>query len=152
MLTYQVLAKEQVTEIYYEHMQQDFPPAEVKPLDVLHELMEEGVYYPYGWFDEAGTLTAYAFFVKAQKGTVALLDYFAVCSAFRSHGYGSQRWKTRPRAALMKNKQHAAVECVFISAMGCGLPMCIRCYLECRMCCIISRLMKNVLTICCCRS
>ena len=90
MLTYQVLSQEQVTKIYYEHMQQDFPPAEVKPLDVLHELMQEGVYYPYGWFDEAGTLTAYAFFVKAQKGTVALMDYFAVCSAFRSHGYGSR--------------------------------------------------------------
>lgn len=90
MLTYQQLSPEQVTEIYQVHMQQDFPPAEVKPLAVLHRLMEQGLYEPYGWFDETGNLTAYTFFVKAPQGRVLLLDYFAVCAPYRSCGYGSQ--------------------------------------------------------------
>lgn len=90
MLTYRLLSQEQVADIFHTHMQQDFPPAEVKPLAVLHDLMERGVYAPYGWFDEAGRLTAYTFFVKAPQGQVLLLDYFAVCSAYRNHGYGSQ--------------------------------------------------------------
>lgn len=90
MLTYQKLSSEQVADIYHQHMQQDFPPAEVKPLAVLYQLMERGLYEPYGWFDENGNLTAYTFFVKAQQGRVLLLDYFAVCVQYRSHGYGSQ--------------------------------------------------------------
>ena len=56
MLTYQKLSSEQVADIYHQHMQQDFPPAEVKPLSVLHQLMEQGLYEPYGWFDENGNL------------------------------------------------------------------------------------------------
>lgn len=90
MLTYQLLSPEQVADIFHTHMQQDFPPAEVKPLAVLHDLMRRGVYAPYGWFDETGALTAYTFFVKAPQGEILLLDYFAVCSSYRSHGYGSQ--------------------------------------------------------------
>lgn len=90
MLTYQLLSPEQVEDIFHTHMQQDFPPAEVKPLAVLHDLMRRGVYAPYGWRDENGTLMAYTFFVKAPQGEILLLDYFAVCSPYRSHGYGSQ--------------------------------------------------------------
>lgn len=90
MLTYRQLSPEQVTEIYQVHMQQDFPPAEVKPLAVLHDLMDRGLYEPYGWFDESGNLTAYTFFVRAPQGRVLLLDYFAVCAPYRSCGYGSQ--------------------------------------------------------------
>ena len=56
MLTYQKLSSEQVADIYHQHMQQDFPPAEVKPLAVLYQLMEQGLYEPYGWFDENGNL------------------------------------------------------------------------------------------------
>lgn len=89
MLTYQRLSKEQVAEIYHKHMKLDFPPAELKPLEVLHQLMQQELYQPYGWYDTNG-LVAYSFFVKAQKGTILLLDYFAVCAPFRSHGYGGQ--------------------------------------------------------------
>lgn len=90
MLTERLLSPEQVTDIFDTHMGRDFPPAEVKPLAVLHDLTERGVYAPYGWFDEAGALVAYTFFVRAPRGQVLLLDYFAVCSDFRNHGYGSQ--------------------------------------------------------------
>ena len=61
MLTHQLLSPEQVADIFHMHMQQDFPPAEVKPLAVLHDLMQRGVYAPYGWFDETGALMAYTF-------------------------------------------------------------------------------------------
>ncbi len=89
MLTYQLLTKEQVADIYYNHMKADFPPDEVKPLQVLHNLMEQGLYMPYGWFDD-GQLRAYSFFVKAGEGNAVLMDYYAVCRGYRSHGYGGK--------------------------------------------------------------
>lgn len=90
MLTYQLLNTEQVADIYHNHMKQDFPPAEVKPLLLIHQLMHRGVYQPYGWYDEENHLIAYSFFVQASGGTVLLMDYFAVCSQYRNSGYGSQ--------------------------------------------------------------
>lgn len=90
MLNSQLMNKEQVAEIFHNYMQQDFPPAEIKPLAVLHSLMDKGMYEPFGWFDAEGNLVAYTFFVKSSQGKVPLLDYFAVCSQYRSHGYGSQ--------------------------------------------------------------
>lgn len=90
MLQNQLLNREQVAEIFHTHMQQDFPSAEIKPLAVLHHLMDQGLYEPYGWYDEEGALTAYTFFVKAPQSKMLLLDYFAVCSQYRSHGYGGQ--------------------------------------------------------------
>lgn len=90
MLTYQLLTTEQVADIYHNHMKQDFPPAEVKPLMLIQQLIKKGVYQPYGWYDEAGNLAAYSFFVKAEGGTVLLMDYFAVCRQYRNSGYGSQ--------------------------------------------------------------
>ncbi len=89
MLTHQLLTKEQVAEIYYNHMQADFPPDEVKPLEVLHRLMEKGLYMPYGWFED-GELRAYSFFVRANGGKTLLMDYYAVCRGYRSHGYGGK--------------------------------------------------------------
>ncbi len=89
MLTYQLLTKEQVADIYHQHMKQDFPPAEVKPLMLIHHLMEKGVYQPYGWY-ENDNLVAYSFFVRASQGRVLLMDYFAVCRQYRSQGYGSR--------------------------------------------------------------
>ena len=89
MLTYRKLTKEQVEDIYFNHMKQDFPPAEVKPLEVLMNLLERGAYQPYGWYAEDGTLRAYSFFAQTPGHRVWLLDYFAICSAYRSKGYGS---------------------------------------------------------------
>ena len=90
MLTYQLLSAEQVADIYHNHMKQDFPPAEVKPLLLIQQLIKRGVYQPYGWYEENGSLIAYSFFVKAPEGTVLLMDYFAVCRAYRNSGYGRQ--------------------------------------------------------------
>lgn len=89
MLTYRELTKEQVEFIYYNHMQEDFPPAEVKPLAVLLDLLERGAYRPFGWYEEDGTLIAYSFFAQAPQRRVMLLDYFAICRPYRSKGYGS---------------------------------------------------------------
>lgn len=90
MLTNQLLTPQQVAEIYQTYMQQDFPPAEIKPLSVLNDLMQRGLYHPYGWFDSQGQLIAYSFFVSAPESPILLLDYFAVCSTQRSKGYGGQ--------------------------------------------------------------
>ena len=90
MLTYQLLTKDQVADIYHNHMKQDFPPAEVKPLLLIQQLVDRGVYQPYGWYNEAGNLIAYSFFVNAPEGSVLLMDYFAVCREYRNSGYGSR--------------------------------------------------------------
>ena len=90
MLTNQLLSPQQVAEIYQTYMQQDFPPAEIKPLPVLHDLMQRGLYHPYGWFDSQGQMVAYSFFVSAPETPILLLDYFAVCSTYRSQGYGGK--------------------------------------------------------------
>lgn len=90
MLTYQLLCAEQVADIYYNHMKQDFPPAEVKPLLLIQQLIKRGVYKPYGWYNETGDLIAYSFFVQAPGGSLLLMDYFAVCRAYRNSGYGSE--------------------------------------------------------------
>ena len=90
MLTYQLLNAEQVADIYHNHMKQDFPPAEVKPLLLIQQLIKKGVYQPYGWYNETGSLIAYSFFVQAPEGSVLLMDYFAVCRQYRNSGYGSQ--------------------------------------------------------------
>ena len=89
MLMYQKLTPEHVADIYRAHMQHDFPPAEVKPLEVLQNLMKQERYECYGWFEESGDLVAYTFFVTAPQGKIVLLDYFAVCSYYRNYGYGS---------------------------------------------------------------
>ena len=90
MLRYQQLSKEQVQKIYDTHMKKDFPPEEIKPLNVLYQLIEQGWYEAYGWFDEEEHFVAYTFFVRDAQGEILLLDYFAVCAAYRSQGYGSQ--------------------------------------------------------------
>ncbi len=90
MLSYRLLTNEQVADIYHNHMKQDFPPAEVKPLLLIQQLIKRGVYKPYGWYDEAENLIAYSFFVQAPEGNILLMDYFAVCRAYRNSGYGSQ--------------------------------------------------------------
>ncbi|NLW12327.1 MAG: GNAT family N-acetyltransferase [Clostridiaceae bacterium] len=101
MLVVQSLSREQIAEIYDEHMVQDFPDNELKPLWAVEGLCERGLYHAYGLFDD-DRLRGYALFSTAGRNrkhqNSLLLDYFAVIAGGRSRGYGSKFLKLlRPR-------------------------------------------------------
>ena len=89
MLTIQALTPQQVTQIYHRHMVRDFPADELKPLDNMLPLMRRGLYRGYGLWED-GALCAYALLMTVPDGRVPLLDYLAVVSDRRDHGYGSR--------------------------------------------------------------
>lgn len=81
------LSREEMQTLYDERMQEDFPPAELKPWKRIAEMLGEGIYFGYGCCEE-GRIMAYAFFV-VQGGSV-LLDYYAVVREARGTGIGSR--------------------------------------------------------------
>lgn len=85
---FRLLTKEELAELYRQHMKRDFPPDEMKPLAQLFKLMERGVYEPYALFRE-GKLIAYALYWKAGEDPYVMLDYFAVIPEERNKGTGS---------------------------------------------------------------
>lgn len=82
------LDKKEMAEIYETRMEKDFPPAELKPWKRIEEMLDAGVYFAYGMFEEE-RLVAYAFFVEAAGGRI-LLDYYAVAEQARGTGNGSR--------------------------------------------------------------
>lgn len=83
------ISREALKPIYDEHMVQDFPADELKPWAAIEALYDQGVYKSYGLYD-GEALLAYACFTRQTEEAWLLLDYYAVCAAYRSHGYGSQ--------------------------------------------------------------
>lgn len=74
--------------IYTLHLVEDFPEAEVKPLEVIKDAFASGRYTAYILEDDR-KVNAYASFISSDKDVV-LLDYFAVTQgAGRSSGFGS---------------------------------------------------------------
>ena len=83
------LTEAEMQSIYMTHMGHDFPPAELKPWKNIKQMLDLEQYTAYGLKD-GKEIKAYAFFVKeATAGGIWLLDYYAVCQPYRSHGYGS---------------------------------------------------------------
>lgn len=79
----------ELSEIYADRMQEDFPAAELKPLSAMERMMKAGHYRPWGFY-EVGTLVAYACLVVCEDCPCALLDYFAVAAERRGTGVGSR--------------------------------------------------------------
>lgn len=82
------LSIEEVSDIFVNSMQLDFPQNEIKPLSAIKKLMLQNLYPCYGLYAD-DILSAYAFFCHAISGECLLLDYYAVIKAHRSKGYGS---------------------------------------------------------------
>lgn len=80
------LNREQIAEIFTQHMKADFPPDELKPLKMMMKMLDDGVYDCLGLF-ENDLLSGYAYLIRIGKN--CLLDYFAVVRGKRSQGYGS---------------------------------------------------------------
>lgn len=83
------ITKEALKPIYHNHMVNDFPADELKPWSAIHALYDRGIYESYGLYD-GSELLAYACLTRQQDEAWYLLDYYAVCAQYRSHGYGSQ--------------------------------------------------------------
>ena len=84
-----VLSREEMGDVYKKHMKKDFPASELKPLEAMYHMLEKGKYLPLGLYDGAD-LIGYAYFAYAKEKTVALIDYLAICEAYRGHGIGNQ--------------------------------------------------------------
>lgn len=76
-----------IDEIYNGALQNDFPPQEIKPFDVIKALYENGEYFACGLFDEE-ELVGYAMFCEDEKSGYVLLDYLAIKEERRNQGMG----------------------------------------------------------------
>lgn len=84
------LSKNQIIKIYNERMVVDFSSDELRPLKMIIEPYEKGIYTGYGLIDDtndADDILGYAFFVK--NGRHYLFDYFAITDNKRGTGLGS---------------------------------------------------------------
>ena len=84
------LTPNQVRAVYKQHIMQDFPADERKPLTAILHALTRREYVCYGAFRQ-DTLLAYAFFValKQDEKNAYLFDYLAVCRGMRGQGIGS---------------------------------------------------------------
>lgn len=83
------LNRSEMKEIFEKRMQRDFPPAELKPWKRIADMLDRGIYFAYGLYEE-DELMAYAFFVSHPKRDYVLLDYYAVTEQARGTGIGSR--------------------------------------------------------------
>ncbi len=94
MLT--VLNTEQIEYIYNTYMVVDFPPDELKPLNHLLRMVEEGLCTYYA-LSSGGEVLSY--FGLCVKDGYALVDYLAVNPEKRGQGIGSETLKHLKEAA-----------------------------------------------------
>lgn len=90
--------KEQLDNLYEEHLVFDFPKEELKSLAMLQSYMDKGQYTVYGMYEE-DELLAYAMFVHLEGHNISLLDYFACNRNKRSCGYGTKMLGMLQKAA-----------------------------------------------------
>ncbi len=94
MLT--VLDRQQIEYIYKTYMVFDFPPDELKPLNHLLRMVEEGLCTYYALYDSDEVLS---YFGLCVKNGYALVDYLAVNPEKRGQGIGSKTLKYLKKAA-----------------------------------------------------
>lgn len=81
------LTEVEITQIYHNYMEQDFPANELKPLSHILHSMEAGFGFSLGIFED-GELAGYAVFIICEETNCALLDYFAIRQDRRGKGVG----------------------------------------------------------------
>ena len=84
-----LLTKEELTDLYREHLTSDFPRSELKPLKGMLNLMDRGVYDPLLVLD-GETPVGYAMVWLSADRKGALLEYFGVLRGLRNGGIGSR--------------------------------------------------------------
>ena len=89
-MNWQLIDNNEMERIHVREMHRDFPPGELKGVDVMERLRADGCYWPYACYDEAGRLLAYAFLCGLPGEPNVLLDYYAVLPAVRCRGLGAE--------------------------------------------------------------
>ena len=54
-----VMTPEELAHAYNTDFKEAFPPAELKPLEVMEKMRRRGAYDPLGYYDETGTAQGY---------------------------------------------------------------------------------------------
>ena len=80
------LTKDQLRDLYNDRMREDFPPSELKPLFVILDAVDKGIYEALGLYD-GEEIVGYSCLVK--QGTDYLVDYLAIYPEKRNGGIGS---------------------------------------------------------------
>lgn len=80
------LTKDQLSDLYSDRMRKDFPPLELKPLFVMLDAVDKGIYETLGLYD-GEEIVGYSCLVK--QGNDYLVDYLAVYPEKRNSGIGS---------------------------------------------------------------
>lgn len=81
------IKKERYPEIFRNHMKEDFAADELKPLSMMYDMLDRGIYEGYEFYEEDAWV-GYVFLVVG-SGSCALVDYLAIGPQFRNRGYGS---------------------------------------------------------------
>lgn len=84
-----VLDNKEIREIFENYMVNDFPKAELKPVEIMEEYCKRQWYKCFGVY-EGDELIAYAFFFNGNESNCCILDYYSVVSKFRNKGHGGK--------------------------------------------------------------
>ena len=99
------LNKQQIETVYNTHMVRDFPKAELKPLRMILDAVDRGIYLCLGLFDGDEQI-GISFLEKA--GSDHLMDYIAIIPERRNSGAGSEM--LRLLAQRLGDEGHAILE------------------------------------------
>ena len=102
----------QLRRIYHEHMKEDFPAAELKPLEMIKKGIAEGYYRFLGLFD-GDEIIGYTGLIYHEDA--CLIDYLAVMPEWKNRGIGSVMLKLLK--AYLKDTEYVIGE-VEIPACG----------------------------------
>ena len=88
-MKFERLTKEQLKKIYVERMTEDFPEAELKPLEAMYDMMDRDCYEALAVLDDEGVI-GYSLMTKIPGQNYLLLDYLSIYKEYRQCGYGSK--------------------------------------------------------------
>lgn len=101
------LTKEQLKDIYENRMKEDFPEAELKPLEAMYDMMDRECYDALA-VRVNKEVVGYSLLTKIPNQSFLLLDYLSVFKEYRQQGCGSQ--------ILTKLKEHYSGKTIFIES------------------------------------
>ena len=85
-----ILPPEELAEVYQTVLKEAFPPAELKPLEIMEQMRQRGVYDPLGYFEEDGSLAGCMILWRHTGGQYILIDYLCVPAGRRGQGAGGK--------------------------------------------------------------
>lgn len=86
-MEFKKLTKTQRTDVYNKYLVNDFNKSEVKTFNEIEDLIKQGYYLCYGFYENEDLL-GYSYFIKSKQTIV--MDYLAVNSEYRNKGLGSK--------------------------------------------------------------